>query len=223
MLCPLSPSSTIPPPTAEKSGSLITPDSSHPDLTIVAVSHDRPGELPSGGEINLWGALEERLRSPWQGVEAVLHLGGQVRQRGDAKVELCGKEVLIVTPLERVAQLVIPHLAIFGTAVCLTHVNSFGCLSPLLPRILPSSPTADQFYPTSMMGPLCDEHRLPRRQVDLSNAFEDGKACLEVLEERRKAGKVSEGEEASTMRGLKERFREEYRKVNICVRYEKSL
>lgn len=59
-------------------GSLITPDSSHPDLNIVAVSHDRPGELPSGGEINLWGALEERLRSPWQGVEAILHIGGQV-------------------------------------------------------------------------------------------------------------------------------------------------
>lgn len=59
-------------------GSVITPDSSRPDLTIVAVSHDRPGELPSGGELNLWGALEERLRSPWQGVEAILHLGGQV-------------------------------------------------------------------------------------------------------------------------------------------------
>eukprot|EP00903_Cladosiphon_okamuranus_P007797 g7546.t1 len=110
----------------DRIGSLITPDSSHPDLAIVAVSHDRPGELPSGGEINLWGVLEERLRSPWQGVEAILHLGGQ---------------------------------------------------------------------------------------VDLSNAFEDGKACLESLEERRKRGKVSEGEETSTMKGLKERFREEYRKV----------
>lgn len=63
---------------AVQSGSLTTPDGSHPDLTIVAVSHDRPGELPSGGEINLWGALGERLRSPWQGVEAILHLGGQV-------------------------------------------------------------------------------------------------------------------------------------------------
>lgn len=59
-------------------GSLTTPDSSHPDLTIVAVSHDRPGELPSGGEANLWGALGERLRSPWHAVEAVIHLGGQV-------------------------------------------------------------------------------------------------------------------------------------------------
>ena len=49
--------------------------------------------------------------------------------------------------------------------------------------------------------------------MDLSNAFEDGKACLEGLEERRKAGKVSEAEETSTMKGLKERFREEYRKV----------
>lgn len=38
-------------------------------------------------------------------------------------------------------------------------------------------------------------------------------ACLARLEERRKAGKVSEGEEASTMERLKERFREEYRKV----------
>lgn len=52
-------------------------------------------------------------------------------------------------------------------------------------------------------------------QVDLSNAFEDGKACLERLEERRKAGKVPEAEEASTMQGLKERFREEYRKVTL--------
>lgn len=49
--------------------------------------------------------------------------------------------------------------------------------------------------------------------MDLSNAFEDGKACLEKLEERRTAGKVSEREETSTMNGLKERFREEYRKV----------
>lgn len=48
----------------------------------MAVSHDRPGELPSGGEINLWGALEERLRSPWQGVEAILHVGGQVLRLG---------------------------------------------------------------------------------------------------------------------------------------------
>lgn len=64
-------------------GSLITPDSSNPDLTIVAVSHDRPGELPSGGEVNLWGALEGRLRTPWQGVEAILHVGGQVWRLGE--------------------------------------------------------------------------------------------------------------------------------------------
>lgn len=50
-------------------------------------------------------------------------------------------------------------------------------------------------------------------QVDLSNAFEDGKICLENMEERRTAGKVPEREEASTMEALKERFREEYRKA----------
>lgn len=49
--------------------------------------------------------------------------------------------------------------------------------------------------------------------MDLSNAFEDGKTCLERLETRRKAGKVSEREEASVMEALKERIREEYRKV----------
>ncbi|CAM9100798.1 unnamed protein product, partial [Hapterophycus canaliculatus] len=112
-------------------GSLTTPNSSHPDLTIVAVSHDRPGELSSGGEANLWGALGERLRSPWHAVEAVLHLGGQ---------------------------------------------------------------------------------------VDLSNAFEDGKCCLERLEGRRKAGKVSQEEEVSTMDALKERLREEYRKARKPTR-----
>ncbi|CAM9243711.1 unnamed protein product [Ectocarpus sp. 4 AP-2014] len=111
----------------DRTGSLTTPDSSRPDLTLVAVSHDRPGELlPEGSETNMWSALGERLRSPWQGVEAVLHLGGQ---------------------------------------------------------------------------------------VDLSNAFEDGKICLEKIGERRKAGKVSEREEVSTMEALKERFREEYRKA----------
>ncbi|CAM9252372.1 unnamed protein product [Ectocarpus sp. 12 AP-2014] len=111
----------------DRTGSLTTPDSSRPDLTLVAVSHDRPGELlPEGDEINIWSALGERLRSPWQGVEAVLHLGGQ---------------------------------------------------------------------------------------VDLSNAFEDGKICLEKIGERRKAGKVSEREEVSMMEALKERFREEYRKA----------
>ncbi|CAM9145767.1 unnamed protein product [Ectocarpus sp. 8 AP-2014] len=111
----------------DRTGSLTTPDSSRPDLTLVAVSHDRPGELlPEGSETNMWSSLGERLRSPWQGVEAVLHLGGQ---------------------------------------------------------------------------------------VDLSNAFEDGKICLEKIGERRKAGKVSEREEVSTMEALKERFREEYRKA----------
>lgn len=55
-----------------------------------------------------------------------------------------------------------------------------------------------------------------RPQVDLSNAFEDGKTCLEGLEERKRAGKVSREEEASTMKVLKERFREEYRKVNLA-------
>lgn len=50
--------------------------------------------------------------------------------------------------------------------------------------------------------------------MDLSNAFEDGKTCLERLEKRRKTGKVSEREEASVMEALKERIREEYRKVN---------
>ncbi|CAM9540792.1 unnamed protein product [Scytosiphon promiscuus] len=110
----------------DRTGSLTTPDSSHPDLTMVAVSHDRPGELPSGGEANLWGALVERLRSPWHAVEAVIHVGGQ---------------------------------------------------------------------------------------VDLSNAFGDGKASLERLEGRRKAGKVSEEEEVSVMEAVKERLREEYRKV----------
>lgn len=49
--------------------------------------------------------------------------------------------------------------------------------------------------------------------MDLSNAFEDGKICLEKMEERRTAGKVPEREEVSTMEALKERFREEYRKV----------
>lgn len=49
--------------------------------------------------------------------------------------------------------------------------------------------------------------------MDLSNAFEDGKTYLERLEERRKAGRVPEAEEASTMEALKERLREEYRKV----------
>lgn len=34
----------------------------------------------------MWSALGERLRSPWQGVEAVLHLGGQVRaERGSGE------------------------------------------------------------------------------------------------------------------------------------------
>ncbi|CAN0277654.1 unnamed protein product, partial [Ectocarpus sp. 12 AP-2014] len=71
----------------DRTGSLTTPDSSRPDLTLVAVSHDRPGELlPEGDEINIWSALGERLRSPWQGVEAVLHLGGQVRaERGSGE------------------------------------------------------------------------------------------------------------------------------------------
>lgn len=49
--------------------------------------------------------------------------------------------------------------------------------------------------------------------MDLSNAFEDGKILLEVLEARKKDGKVSKEEESSTMQSLKERFREEYRKV----------
>lgn len=56
--------------------------------------------------------------------------------------------------------------------------------------------------------------------MDLSNAFEDGKTCLERMEERRKAGRVSEEEEASTMEALKERLREEYRKVNKQIKIE---
>lgn len=50
-------------------------------------------------------------------------------------------------------------------------------------------------------------------QVDLTNAFEDGRACLETLEIKRRNGRISEVEEASIMAKLKERFREEYRKV----------
>lgn len=50
-------------------------------------------------------------------------------------------------------------------------------------------------------------------QVDLSNAFEDGRACLESLGERRRRGRVSQEEEAAVMESLKERFRVEYRKV----------
>ena len=53
--------------------------------------------------------------------------------------------------------------------------------------------------------------------MDLSNAFEDGKTCLDRLEARKKDGKVSEGEETSTMEALKERLREEYRKVSEHV------
>lgn len=50
-------------------------------------------------------------------------------------------------------------------------------------------------------------------QVDLSTAFEDGRAFLECLETRRKNGRLSKEEEAKAMDALKERFREEYRKV----------
>ncbi|CAN0156612.1 unnamed protein product, partial [Laminaria digitata] len=67
------------PRSLSSSGSLTTPDSSRPDIAIVAVSHDRPGELPSGSEVNLWHSLAERLASPWQGIDAVIHVGGQVR------------------------------------------------------------------------------------------------------------------------------------------------
>ena len=49
--------------------------------------------------------------------------------------------------------------------------------------------------------------------MDLSNAFEDGRACLEELGERRRRGRVSQEEEATVMESLKERFRAEYRKV----------
>lgn len=55
-------------------------------------------------------------------------------------------------------------------------------------------------------------------QVDLSNAFEDGKACLEELGERRRRGRVSQEEEATVMGSLKERFRAEYRKVGEGLR-----
>lgn len=49
--------------------------------------------------------------------------------------------------------------------------------------------------------------------MDLSNAFEDGRRFLETIEARRRNGKVSQKEEASAMAAVKERFREEYRKV----------
>ena len=58
--------------------------------------------------------------------------------------------------------------------------------------------------------------------MDISNAFEDGRACLERLGGRRRRGKVSQEEEAAVMESLKERFRVEYRKVwvseNQCLR-----
>jgi len=96
---------------------------------------------------------------------------------------------------------------------------SWGCL----PRTRPSEEHRDvcvyhpwigkgrrRPVPTVFRAGLC-------LQVDLSNAFEDGKTCLERLEDRRKAGKVSEGEEASVMEALKERIRGEYRKVKVTV------
>lgn len=56
-------------------------------------------------------------------------------------------------------------------------------------------------------------------QVDLSNAFEDGRSYLEGLEADRVEGRVSKQEEALAMEMVKERFREEYRKVcrNLCL------
>lgn len=69
---------------ASLTGSLRTPNNSDPDLTIVAVSHDQPGELPSVGETNLWSALGKKLGSPWQGVDVMIHIGGQVITEGVA-------------------------------------------------------------------------------------------------------------------------------------------
>lgn len=47
----------------------------------------------------------------------------------------------------------------------------------------------------------------------MSNAFEDGRAFLESLKAGIREGMVSLQDEASAMDELKERFREEYRKV----------
>ncbi|CAM9438025.1 unnamed protein product, partial [Sphacelaria rigidula] len=111
----------------DRAGVWTTPDSSQPDLNVVVISHDQPGELPATrGEQNLWRSLAGRLSSPWQGIEAIIHVGGQ---------------------------------------------------------------------------------------VDLSNAFEDGRAFLESLQTGIEQGLVSIEDESLAMDELKERFRDEYRKL----------
>lgn len=95
---------------------MTTPDSSHPDLNIVAVSHDRPGELPSGGEANLWAGLAERLSSPWQGVEAVIHLGGQVQCKGGSSIyKMRRHHPTPLVPLHRTTR--------DGWVVCIQHLK----------------------------------------------------------------------------------------------------
>lgn len=51
--------------------------------------------------------------------------------------------------------------------------------------------------------------------MDLSNAFEDGRAFLESLQTGIEQGLVSIEDESLAMDELKERFRDEYRKVRV--------
>lgn len=57
----------------------------------------------------------------------------------------------------------------------------------------------------------------------MSNAFEDGRAFLENLKTGIKEGRVSIQDEASAMEELKDRFREEYRKVWNGVPHEQAV